>query len=245
MGRMSSHCGSTLSVSNGGVWGVPPPCWLFSCSRNWSWCWAGSGIPPTSFGPVLPGNPTVGDWDIAIKDLERRGWVVESPGWGGWAGGTVVCHSRGLSLCWEGHSVLRPLCPGLWHCAIESCAMAGVSHQARGYCECHTVSGDTMPGTCTVMCAACTALTHAICAVLGQAVPQCPNPGQGSVCQCRGHCVYWNVRGGCIGAGLCRVCCTEGLIYGGGDCIQEVIQRSCCVLGYDTDRVLCTGSVIC
>lgn len=27
--------------------------------------------------------------------------------------------------------------------------------------------------------------------------------------------------------------------------IQEVIQRECCVLGYDTEVVLCTGGVMC
>lgn len=191
-GRTSSRCGSTLSVSKGGFWGVPPPCRVFSYSRNWSRCWAESGIPPASLCPVLPGNPSAGGWDMAIKDLERRGWVVESPRVGllGWAGGTVVCYNRGLSPCWGCHAVLGPLCPGLWHCAMVGCAVAGVSHRARGYHGCHTVSGATVPGTCTVTCATCAVLGHAVCAVLRLAVPQCPNPGQGSMCQCRGHCVY-------------------------------------------------------
>lgn len=191
------------------------PAGCFSHYRNWSWCWAGSGIPPTSLSPVLPGNASVGGWDMAIKDLERRGWVVESPRVGvlGWAGGIVVCHSRGLSLCWGCHTVLGPLCPGLWHCAVVGCAMAGVSHHARECCGCHTVWGVTMHGTCSVMCATCAGPCCMCCA--GEGCATVSQPWQGSVCQCRAHCAYWNVQVRCIGAGLYRVGCTGGLICGG------------------------------
>lgn len=175
-GRTSSRCGSTLSASNRGFWDVPPPCRVFSRSRNWSRCWAGPGIPPASLGPVLPGNPSAGGWDTAIKDLERRGWVVESPRVGvlGWAGGTVGCHSRGLSPCWGCHTVLGPLCRGLWHCAMVGCAMAGVSHRARGYRGCHTVPAVTMPRDAYCgMCATCTAPCPGVpCRVCG-AGPGC------------------------------------------------------------------------
>lgn len=117
-------------------------------------------------------------------------------------------------------------------CHGELCR-GGLCH-GRGLSPCQGVLwvshhvGVTRRGTCSVTCATCTVLGHATCAVLGKAVPQCPNPGQGSVCQCRAYCAYWNVQVRCIGAGLYRVSCTEGLICGGGLCTRDGTEEVLC-----------------
>lgn len=151
-GRTSSRCGSTLSVSSGGFWGVPQPRRVVSHSRNWSRCWAGSGIPPASLGPVLPGSPSAGGWDMAIKDLERRGWVVESPrvgvmGWGhrgvprqGSVTMPGVPHRAGNTVPWSG---TVPWWAVPWQGSVTVLGVPWVSHRAVGHVlrpVCHTYS---------------------------------------------------------------------------------------------------------